>query len=55
MNADGTNRTDVTPDVSGAPFYSAHVQATDVAWSPDGAKIAFTNATAALRTTARVS
>jgi Tol biopolymer transport system component len=43
MNADGTSRTDVTPDVSGAPFYGAHVQATDVAWSPDGANIAFTN------------
>ena len=44
MNADGTNRTDVTPDVSGAPFYSAHVQPTSVAWSPDGANIAISNA-----------
>jgi Tol biopolymer transport system component len=43
MNADGSNQTNVTPDVSGPPFYDARVQPTGIAWSPDGTKIAITN------------
>ena len=43
MNADGSGRVEITPDVSGPPFYDAHVQATSVAWSPDGDKIAISN------------
>ena len=43
MNADGSGRVEITPDVSGPPFYDAHVQARSVAWSPDGDKIAISN------------
>ena len=43
MNADGSGRVEITPNVSGPPFYDAHVQPTSVAWSPDGDKIAISN------------
>src|SRR5688500_8744466 len=43
MNADGSGRVEITPDVSGPPFYNAHLQPTSVDWSPDGDKIAISN------------
>ena len=41
MNADGTGLVDITPDLS---LFNGTAHPQDVAWSPDGSTIAFTNA-----------
>ena len=42
INSDGSGRTEITPDLSGPPF-NGTARPVDVAWSPDGSTIAFTN------------